>query len=450
MKFLNYFFSVALCAFVASATSLSAADVNVMNYGAKQDTTVLSTKAIQKAIDACAASGGGYVNVPSGSYKIGSIFLKDNVYLNLAPGAVIYGSTKVKDYTPVKPAFLSLRTGIPTIQLIYGEGLHNTGICGKGTIDGQGRHFIKRKTTDEGIERPHLIRFVSCDGVKVEDVTLRDSGCWMQHYLACDNVYLRGLNIFNRATKNNDAVDIDGCHNVVISDLICDTDDDGITLKSTSPRLTENVVISNCVVSSHCNAIKLGTETNGGFRNISISNCVVKPSEVPGLFFGYEGGISGVSLEMVDGGILDGVTVSNIMIRGTQVPIFIRLGNRARSYAENVSVDNIGQLKNVSISNLRAVEAGNVGCSITGMPGHPVENILLRDIYIETVGNPDPSKIVAEPEELEKGYPEATMFGLLPCSGFFVRHAANVRFENVNISTSKPDPRPTFKYEDVK
>lgn len=131
---------------------------------------------------------------------------------------------------------------------------------------------------DEGITRPHLIRFICSRNITVKDITLKNSGCWMQHYLACDNVYLRGLKIFNRDNYNNDAVDLDGCHEVVVSDIISDTDDDGITLKSTSPRLCENIVINNCIVSSHCNAIKLGTETTGGFKNINISNCVVKPS----------------------------------------------------------------------------------------------------------------------------------------------------------------------------
>ncbi len=420
----------------------------ITTYGAQADTTVLSTGAIQQAIDACHAEGGGKVIVPAGKFKTGSLFLKSNVYLYLSPGAVLYGSKDKQDYIPVKPAFLSLRTWEATIQLIYGENLCNSGICGEGTIDGQGEVFVKRKEKDEGLERPHLIRFVTSKNITVKDVTLRNSGCWMQHYLACDDLQLSDLRIYNRATKNNDALDLDGCHNVTVHGLICDSDDDAITLKSTSPRMCENVSITNCVISSHCNGIKLGTETNGGFRNILIADCVVKPSNVAEpKIFGFRDGISGISIEMVDGGVLDGVVVSNIMIRGTRSPIFIRLGNRSRPYAEGIPVENVGVLKNVLISNVMALDAGEVGCSITGLAGHPVENITLRNITMDFAGNPD--KIVAKPEEKEASYPEATMFGVLPAYGFFVRHARNVKFEGMELRTKNPDLRPAMLFEDV-
>ena len=166
----------------------------------------------------------------------------------------------------------------------------------------------------------------------MSDVTLRNSGCWMQHYLACDRVQISGIKVFNRNNYNNDALDLDGCHDVVVSDMLADSDDDGITLKSTSPRLCENITIQNCIVSSHCNAIKLGTETNGGFRNINISGCVVQPSaDQRTQFFGDSlgRGTSAISLEIVDGGVLENVHVSNILVEGTESPIFIRLGNRA-------------------------------------------------------------------------------------------------------------------------
>lgn len=441
----------------------------ITQYGAKADTTVLSTKAIQKAIDACAKDGGGYVVVPAGEFKTGSIFLKDNVYLFLAPGATLYGSRNRNDYIPVQPKYLAYKTGRPTIQLIYAESIRNSGILGQGTIDGQGSYFKKgvfkgdeliTAGEDDGVVggRPHLIRFVTCQNISVRDVTLRSSPCWLQHYLACDDVCLSGLKIFNRATQNNDAIDIDGCRNVVISDIISDTDDDGITLKSTSPRVTENVTITNCTVSSHCNAIKLGTETNGGFRNITISNCVIKPSLVPEpkTIYGLDSGLAGLALEIEDGGTLEGITISNIAVRGTQAPIFIRLGNRSRSYSKDVKIEHVGQLRNISISNVQAVDAGHVGCSITGIPGHRVENICLRDVTIELAGKIDGMKVVENPAEMEPSYPECTMFtggnygkGLLPSKGFFVRHAKNVRFENVVIRSKLPDDRPDFIFQDV-
>jgi polygalacturonase len=273
----NIFAAMMLVLAMISA-KVQARDYNIMDYGARQDTTVLSTQALQQAIDDCSKTGGGRVVVPTGSYKIGSIILKSNVHLYLEHGATIYGSTDLKDYLPVKPDYVSLRTQVKTIQLIYANRVKNVVISGYGTIDGRGRAFKKLTWNDEGITRPHLLRFVESEDVVIKDITLKNSGCWMQHYLACDRLKIEGIKVFNRNNYNNDALDLDGCHEVVVQGMIADSDDDGITLKSTSPRLCENIRISDCVVSSHCNAVKLGTETNGGFRNINISGIVVKPS----------------------------------------------------------------------------------------------------------------------------------------------------------------------------
>ena len=287
-------------------------------------------------------------------------------------------------------------------------------------------------------------------------MTLRNSGCWMQHYLACDRLQIRGIKVFNRNNYNNDALDLDGCHDVTVSDMIADSDDDAITLKSTSPRLCENVVIRDCIVSSHCNAIKLGTETNGGFRNINISGIVVKPSEDQTTqFFGdpSKRGTSAVSLEIVDGGTMENVHVSNIVAEGTESPIFIRLGNRARGYAEGVPVTKVGSIRGVHLSDITVSNAGRTGCSITGLEGHPVEDIWLQDITIRQQGGvkqTDLQKIgEALKDEKEKEYPEATMWGLLPAKGFFVRHARHVTFRHVEVTTAEADERPEYVRVDV-
>lgn len=443
-----------LILFVFAAFMVKAADYNIVKYGAVSDTTKLSTKALQRAIDACSAAGGGRVVVPTGNYKIGSIFLKSNVHLHLERGATLYGSTKIEDYKPVKTDYVSFRTQQQTIQLIFADKVSNVVIDGYGTIDGRGRAFVKKAVTDEGITRPHLLRFIQSQDITIRDITLRNSGCWMQHFLVCDRVKIDGVTIYNRSTKNNDALDLDGCHEVTVTNLISDSDDDGITLKSTSPRLCENITISNCIVSTHCNAIKLGTETNGGFRNINISNIVVKPSyDQREKISGKWNGISAVSLEMVDGGVLENVNVSNIVVEGTESPIFIRLGNRARSYKEGVEVTNVGRINGVRISNVQVRNAGPIGCSITGIPGYPVENIQLDNISIYHKGGiteeelPQTYKNVAD--EREGKYPEATMWGVLPAKGFFVRHARNVKFSNIEIFTEEKDARKDFVMIDV-
>ena len=451
--------------------TVKAKDYNIIDYGAKSDTTILSTTALQNAIDDCWKAGGGRVVVPMGNYKIGTIVLKSNVHLYLEQGATLYGSTRLEDYRPMKSDYVSLRTQTTTIQLIYADKVKHVCIDGQGTIDGRGRAFQKLSWNDEGITRPHLIRFIQSEDITVRNITLKNSGCWMQHYLACDRLRIDGIKVFNRNNYNNDALDLDGCHDALVTNMMADSDDDGITLKSTSPRLCENIRIANCVVSSHCNAVKLGTETNGGFRNISISGIVVKPSnDQQEKFFGQWIGSSAISLEIVDGGVLENVLVSDITVEGTESPIFIRLGNRGRGYqlregkgtlsgngnedtiTELIPIDHVGRINGIRLDNIQIHHAGSVGCSITGLPGHPVENVWLSNITIHQKGGvtlADLPKIdAALKDEKEKEYPEATMWGNLPAKGFFVRHARNVHFHNIQVLTEQPDARPDFVQED--
>ena len=434
--------------------SAEAADYTILDFGAKSDTTVLSTAALQQAIDACSEAGGGRVVVPAGHYKIGTIVLKSNVHLYLEQGATLYGSTDLKDYRPMKSDYVSLRTKTNTIQLIYADKVKNVTIDGYGTIDGRGRAFKKHSWNDEGITRPHLLRFIQSEDITVKGITLKNSGCWMQHYLACDRILIDGIKVFNRNNYNNDALDLDGCHDVIVTNMIADSDDDGITLKSTSPRLCENIRISDCVVSSHCNAVKLGTETNGGFRNINISGIVVKPSsDQQEKFFGQWIGSSAISLEIVDGGVLENVNVSDVTIEGAESPIFVRLGNRGRGYLSDgkdmekiVPVDHVGRIKGIHLDNIQIRHAGSMGCSITGLPGYPVEDVWLSNITLHHQGGVTADELVhihdSIKDEKEKDYPEATMWGNLPAKGFFVRHARNVHFSNVVVATELPDVRP--------
>jgi polygalacturonase len=431
--------------------NLQAEEYKITAFGALPDTSFLSTSAIQKAIDACYQNGGGRVLIPAGHYKTGTIILKSNVNLHLESGAILYGSRNLDDYIKLKPAYISLRTQTATIQLIYAENADNVSITGLGEIDGQGDGFKKLSWNDEGITRPHLLRFITCTHVNIENISLKNSGCWMQHYLACEQVRIHGVRVLNRNNYNNDGLDLDGCRNVTVSDFISDSDDDGITLKSTSPRPCENITITNCVVSSRCNAIKMGTESNGGFKNIAVSNCVVKPSsmEAPE-FFGKKGGISAIALEIVDGGTMEGIAINNVQVDGTEVPIFIRLGNRARSYQEGVMIDHVGTLGDITISNVRAKHAGVTGCSITGLPGNNVSNIRLSNIAISQEGGVLRDSINWNIEEKPQDYPEAIMFGTLPASGFFVRHAENIVFDAVQLDTKNVDMRPVFYFDEAK
>ena len=464
---------------LSSTLHLTARDYVITDYGAVSDTTVLSTDALQQCIDRCSAAGGGRVVVPAGQYKTGTIVLKSNVHLHLELGATLYGSTDLRDYRRMKSSYVSLRTHTETIQLVFADSVENVVIDGYGTIDGQGRVFPKLSWNDEGITRPHLLRFIQSRDIVVRDITLRNSGCWMQHYLACDRVRISGIKVFNRNNYNNDALDLDGCHDVLVTDVTADSDDDGITLKSTSPRLCENVTIANCIVSSHCNAVKLGTETNGGFRNITIRGIVVKPSsDQREKFFGQWIGTSALSLEIVDGGTMENVCVSDMTVSGTESPIFVRLGHRGRGYTFNKSgaaafvaqsvsggnegaaqsqkpdsVETVGRMRGIYLNNIHVRDAGRYGCSITGLPGHPVEDVHVSNVSIHQQGGITADNLAAINaalrDEKAAAYPEATMWGPLPAKGFYVRHARRVSFDNVEAYTGLEDARALIVREDA-
>ena len=409
---------------------------DVRAFGAVGDGVALDTEAIQKAVDACAEAGGGTVYLQGGTFLSGTIRLKSNVTLHVEAGATLLGSTNIADYPDITPKIVYLYRARFTRYLIYAERAENIGIAGRGLIDGQGGHFPAQPGDDKG--RPYILRFSECKNVRVENVSFRDSARWLSHYLACENVAISGISISSKIRENRDGIDIDSCRNVRILDCSIDTGDDAIVLKATTQRPCQNVLITNCVLSSLASALKLGTESNGGFEDIAISNCTI-----------HDTGYSGIAVEMVDGGVLDRVTISNITMRNVKVPIFVRLGNRARPIP-GLPLPGMGSLRNVIISNVQASGADEMGCSITGIPGFPVENVTLDNIRISFKGGGTMGDSQRQTPEKEAAYPSAKMFGTLPAYGFFCRHAINLRLHNVDLTFEDDDQRPAVVCENVR
>lgn len=424
---------------------------SVLDFGAVGDGLSLNTEAIQNTIDSCSSSGGGCIYFPPGNFISGTIILKDNVSLHLQKGAVLSGSANIEDYPELKTSYRYYSDEWSTKSLIFAYNVKNISICGEGTIDGQGAAFqsATKKKPERYKNRPYLIRIIECNNVKLSDVRLKNSAMWMQHYLACDNVRISGISVYNHCNKNNDMIDIDGCKNVIISDCIGDTDDDALTFKSTSLRSCENITVTNCILSSHCNAIKFGTETTGGFKNVVLSNCIVKPSEKKSVIYGLPSGISGISLEIVDGGKMDGIDISDVIIDGPEVPIFIRLGNRARKYRSDIDSPEMGSLKNIKIHNILVRNVGKTASSITGIPGFPVENIEISNVSFLSEGAGTKLTSMDSIPELETRYPEATMFGMLPASVFYIRHVKNLSMSHINAEFLNPETRVQVYAEDV-
>jgi len=425
-------------------------EYSVTQFGAQRDGVTLNTKSIQTAIDKCYEEGGGTVIIPSGTFLCGGLVMKSNVELQITRGSILLGSTNLDDYElqPL-PEYRSLKDQQGGFRaLIYAEDAENIAITGSGTICGQGEKYPLGK--DDFASRPRGILFISCKNVTVEGLHLRNSAMWMQHYLNCEDVIIRDLRVWNHANRNNDMMDIDGSRRVLISNCIGDTDDDGITFKSTGPSPCEDILVTNCTVSSHCNAIKMGTESTGGFKNITISNCTIKPSQVRDhKIYGKYTGIGGIALELVDGGIMENIAINNIAIKGTTVPLFIRLGNRARPHRKDAPTPPVGKIRNIILSNIVTTDCGNTTSSITGIKDQAVENISLNNIQLNYKGGIKEGEFEFEPPEKEKNYPRPHMFGTLPACGLYIRHVKNIDINGFYITTDDTDVRAPFYADDV-
>ena len=410
---------------------------NVRDFKAVGDGHAKDTAAIQKAIDTASAAGGGTVFVPSGIYLCGTLLLKDNVTLHLAEGATILGSTEGSDY----PNFAVGSFNRAPLALILAEKARNIGITGRGTINGQGGSFTHK---DNAPGRPFGIKLVECQDVLIADVRVQDAAAWVIHLLACERAVVRGVRVWSHVNYNNDGLDIDACSDVVVSQCHFDCQDDAICLKSTPDRVCENIVISDCFASSHCNLIKMGTSSVGGFRNVTITNCVLVAPRHSKKLNGAERGIGGINLELVDGGVMDRITISNITMDGISLPLFIRLGNRKRKDNQPAST-----LRNILISNVAATNLGVIGSSISGLPGQPVENVTLSNLQFTYEGGGTAADAQRAVPERANAYPEGLMFGTLPAWGLYCRHVKGLKLLNVKLLLAAPDARHAVVFDDV-
>jgi hypothetical protein len=130
-------------------------------------------------------------------------------------------------------------------------------------------------------------------------------------------------------------------------------------------------------------------------------------------------------------------------------PIFIRLGNRGRPFQDKMEKPAIGTLRNVSISNVQAIGADHTGCSIAGLPDHPIENVTLTNVRISSAGGGTRDQAKRQVPENPEAYPEYKMFGVLPAYGFYCRHVRNLMLDNVEVGVTAPDARPSLSCDDV-
>ena len=443
--------------------------LNIIDFGAISDGKTKNTVAIQNAIDTANQMGGAVVLIPSGNFLTGVLHLKSNVELHLSENATLLASTSRTDYGPSKEVS----------ALITAKNQHNIAITGKGVITGQSAELLKdiyimlnagtleddtwetvnpwhqRRTTESN--RPKLIEFTNCEGIQIKSISLKDGLCWIQDYRNCSNILIDSIKVESNSYWNNDGLDMTDSENVKITNCFVNAADDGICLKSEDrTRGCKNILVAGCKVRSSASAIKLGTASRGGFKKITIRDITV-----------YDTFRSAIALEAVDGGILEDVDVRNIIATNTGNAIFIRLGHRNKDSV-------VSSLRNVYIGNLMVgVPLGKpdkgytmegpeltyphnvIPSSITGLPGHPVENVVLENIKITYEGGGNkktayfPLDSLSSITENEVGYPEFSMFGELPVWGLYVRHAQGLTMKNIQLSYQKEDFRSACAFNDV-
>ncbi len=430
-------------------------------HGARGDGVSLDTPAIQAAIDACHAAGGGTVLVPAGRYVTGTLQVRSRVELHLAAGAVLLASLDLTHFPSLPSRLPSYWGELETHKaLILADEAEDIAITGHGTIDGRCNELEIPFGYPSFSLRPRLIHLRGCRRVRVRDIRLRDAATWVQHYLLCEDLVIDGVSVDSRenmdieaprfATRkglNQDGLDIDSCREVYVSNCRIDSGDDAICLKSRPGKPCTDVVVSNCTVSSNASGIKLGTESNGDFRRIVISNCTVRDTRCDGL-----------SVIMVDGGICEQVSISGIVMDNIKgAALFIRLGDRARPLRKEDPRPPTGAMRDLAISNILATRVGGIcgdngevrrlGSSITGLPGHPVRQVSLDRISIRTIGG-GALRNDAVPE-LPEAYPNGRMFGELPAWGLYCRHVEGLRISGLDLAADATDARPPIWLEDV-
>src|SRR6185437_11298945 len=474
-------------------------DFDIIKYGAKADGITNNVDAIQHAIDDANKNGGGRVFVPPGKFLTGVIYIKSNVELFIDHDAVLLASTDRADYGPSEKAS----------AWIVADNAKNISIKGKGTIDGQCDLLIKdiykkliagqlydrewkqyndwhqRRPSENN--RPRMIEFINCTGVAIRNIHLQNGTSWIQAYKNCTDLIMDSVHVFSNTFLNNDGIDIVDCKNVKITNCDINAADDGICLKSEDRnRRCENIFVADCKVRSSASAVKLGTASRGGFKNIVIKNIEV-----------YNTFRSAIAIESVDGGVLEDVDVQDIHAVNTGNAIFIRLGHRNKdsviSQLRNVFINDVtvevpkskpdkgypmdgpelrvpskkedttvqhpndtAPWDHFSIDTSSALIPHNVfPSSVTGIPGHPVENVVLQNITIIYDGGGDKSLADFPLDSFNKipeaitDYPEFSMFGELPTWGLYIRHVKGITLKNIKLVNKKKDYRTALLVDDT-
>lgn len=348
---------------------------NVVEFGAKGNGKTNDAAAIQKTIDACSASGGGQVVIPTGHVFLSGPFeLRSFVELHIEAGAKLLASPDEKLYT--QSAF-GENKGEGTVW-IGGKNLEQVSFTGTGIIDGNGISFMGEELKDSYVlkpfnvidPRPHLLTLIGCNKLYFDGLTFQNSAYWTIHLIGCNDVAISNITLLNSVKiRNSDGIDIDHSKNVRISNSYIESGDDCICLKNrrefASYGPCENIVISNCTMTSSSCAIKIGSENMDKISHVLINNCNIRNSN------------RGIGIQNRDEGTVSDVTFSNLLIEsklfsdvwwGKAEPIYITAYPRATSndkdggwrLPKGQAKGYVGAVKNIFFSNIRCNSEGGV------------------------------------------------------------------------------------------
>jgi polygalacturonase len=381
--------------------------VLITDFGAVGDGKTRNTRAIQAAIDKCAADGGGTLTVPAGTFLTGSVFFKQGVDLHLEKDAVLKGMVDPNDY-PQVPTRWEGEEKVWTAALANFFDMNDVDITGPGHIDGSGEAWMERYPRDSlelKIGRPHLIGIQNCRDVKVSGISIKNQACWGLFILYSENVLVENLII--RAAHNiisSDGIDVDSSRNVRITGCDIDVNDDCIAIKSGKDedgrrvnRPAEDIIVEKCHFRYGHGGVSMGSEMSGGIRQVEIRNCIMEADNWAPIRF---------KSQPSRGGVVEHITYRDLVLKDTRKAFEFNMAWRMRPPLKPPS-DPLPEVRNVRIINVSGT-TDHVS-DMRGLKDSPILNVSFQNCHIkarrgfllENVRDLDLSGLVIEVEEGE-------------------------------------------------
>lgn len=410
----------------------------ITDFGAVGDGKTICSKAIESAVDACVAAGGGTVFVPAGKFLTASILLHSNVRLHIDNGAELLFVQDCDQFATVESRWEGV-DGAVYRACIFASDAENITIEGGGTINGQGDYWWKlQKERNLKFPRPRLISLQNCERVVIRGVKLINSPAWTVHPINCRNVLVDGITIVNPAdSPNTDGINPESCDGVRIQGCYVSVGDDCLTLKSGTQHARamipcQNITVTGCVMVNGHGGVVIGSEMSGGVRNVVISNCV---------FHKTDRGIR-IKSRRGRGGIVEDVRVNNLVMDEVNCPFVLNLyyfcgpdgheqivrTRQAQPVNESTPI-----FRRIHFSNITAKNCRSSAGFIYGLAEQPVEDISFDNVLVMVGKGFEPEM----PAMLDDFEPTTR-------AGFFVGFAKDLDFTRVTVTGADG---PAFRVE---